>query len=278
MSQEIQNSPSTLIDDPFGIRMIDFSIRVPERSEMFNEVEARTYIEGCDYPESADDLLLAIEIQNRFGPEAVNRARILDAMCGPGRLGKELLVMGAEHVSFHDGHQTMLDHAGAQASAVVRPWQTFSLIKSDVEAIPVADNSFDLVVCHNSIHQLHDEEKLRRSMAELLRVTAAAGHLVIADYQRSMDPGFADALEERLKETREDIVPLLVPTFQAAFSKTEFATALDGNPEVASLTIIDGAMPEVSELLQLRVDADPVKGHVLDFSPISQRVIVRKVA
>src|SRR3989344_9036625 len=73
--------------DPFGLRGLDFSTRVPEKSEIFTGTDAQIYIDGCDYPESADDLLLALEVQQLFGPERIRRMSMLDAMCGPGRLG-----------------------------------------------------------------------------------------------------------------------------------------------------------------------------------------------
>ena len=70
--------------DPFGLRRFDFRTRIPEESEMFTPEEAKLYIHGCDYPESVDDLLLAWEIEQRFG--SLGDEVILDAMCGPGKI------------------------------------------------------------------------------------------------------------------------------------------------------------------------------------------------
>ena len=115
--------------DPFGLRGFDFRTRVPEKSEMFDESEARAYINGCDYPETVDDLLLALEVQNLFGSKAIRDMRIMDAMCGPGRLGRELMALGAQHVIFHDGDQIMISHAKNQAAAVMQSGQNVGIVK-----------------------------------------------------------------------------------------------------------------------------------------------------
>ena len=263
--------------DPFGLGHIDFSIRVPEKSEMFDATEAKLYIDGCDYPESADDLLLALEIQSLFGYDEIRSMSILDTMCGPGRLGRELLTLGADQVVFHDGHQTMLENAKEKASHVTHPRQKIATVLSPVENITLPDNSFDLVVCHNSTHQLSNLEKLRIAMKEFLRVATPGGHIVIADYQRATSPDYLRALEERLQYTKPEIVPLLIPTFKAAFSKDEFADILLSMPGIKSWTVTDAQAPNGLSLDMINaVNADPIKGHFMDYSSISLRAVVEK--
>lgn len=262
--------------DPFGLRGFDFSARVPEKSEMFNATEAQAYIDGCDYPETADDLLLALEIQNLMGTDSIPNLRILDTMCGPGRLGREFLDLGANRVVFHDGNETMTTHAANQAIKTMRPGQMIGIVTSLVDNIPIPDNSFDLVVCHNSTHQLSSIDRLRVTIEEFLRLTAPGGHVVIADFQRGNTPEFLTALEERLRWTRPEIVPLLVPTFTAAFSKEEFENVLRSIPCAQNWSVTDAKAPILTPDLQKRVEKDPVKGHLMDYSPISLRVIIQK--
>lgn len=262
--------------DPFGLRGFDFNVRVPEKLEMFTEEEARTYIDGCDYPESADDLLLALEMQRLFGSERIRGISIVDAMCGPGRLGRELLSLGARRVIFHDGSDTMTAHARNQALVVLQPGQSMNITTSLVDNILLPDNMFDLVVCHNSTHQLSSIDKLRIALEEFLRITSPGGHIVIADYQRATTPEFLMALEERLQWTKPEIVPFLIPTFTAAFSKNEFTTVLQLIPGIQKWSVTDAQSPVLTSKMQKRVDADPVKGHLMDFSSISLRVIVQK--
>lgn len=261
-------------EDKFGLERVNFRKRTPEKSEIFSEEEARTYIDGCDYPESADDLLLAWEIKQKH--PNLKEMSILDVMSGPGRLGRELLRLGAKSVTFHDGHETMLDHATKQARGAINQGQEIHEVLSQVDSMPIPDNTFDLVVSHNSTHQLGGVGKLRRTMRELLRVTKPGGTVMIADYQRGTSPEFRRHLEERLKATKPEIVPLLVPTFTAAFSKEEFSDAVKSQPDAENWSVTDANPPAMTRRMKQRVDQDPVKGHLMDFSPISQRVTVRK--
>lgn len=273
MKENIFNSAE---QDPFGLRKRDFSNRVPEKSEMFTPKEVKTYIEGCDYPESVDDLLLAWEIREWFSTTGIQNMHILDAMCGPGRLGRELLNLGAQNITFLDGDETMITHANKQASVIIKPGQHINNVVALVDNIAIRDDIFDLVVCHNSTHQLSDTDKLRKALSEFLRVTKSGGFVLIADYQRNTSSEFLSALEERLQWTKPEIVPLLVPTFSAAFSKEEFNTALETIPGIRSWLVTDAELPNLTHEMEERVNRDPVKGHVLDFSPISLRAIAQK--
>lgn len=262
--------------DPFGLRGFDFSVRVPEKSEIFDAGEARAYIEGCDYPESADDLLLALEMQRLFGPVAIRGMRILDAMCGPGRLGREFLGLGTQRVWFHDGDEIMTEHTKEEALKVLADGQAIDIITSPVEEIPISDNTFDLVISHNATHQMASVDRLSLAMREFVRITAPGGHVVIADYQRSTTPNFFRALEERLHFTRPEIVPLLIPSFTAAFSKAEFGSVICSIAGIRKFLVTDAEPPVLDQKMWQRVDADFVKGHLMDFSPISLRAIVQK--
>lgn len=262
--------------DPFGLRGFDFNVRVPEKSELFDADEARAYIEGCDYQESVDDLLLALEMQRLFGPVAIRGMRILDAMCGPGRLGREFLDLGVQSVVFHDGDAIMTSHAKEEVAKVINDGQTIDVITSPVEEISAPDNMFDLVICHNATHQMANIERLSLAMREFVRITAPGGYVVIADYQRSTTPNFFRALEERLHFTKPEIVPLLIPSFTAAFSKGEFGSVVCSIPGIRKVLVTDAEPPVLNQTMWQRVEQDFVKGHIMDYSQISLRVIVQK--
>lgn len=263
-------------NNPFGLRGLDFSMRIPEKFEIFTDTEAQTYITSCDYPESVDDLLLALEMQGLFGPERIRSMSVLDVMCGPGRLGRELLGLGVQRVVFHDGDETMIAHARNQALMIMQDGQSIDTVTSDVVDIPHPDNEFDLIICHNSTHQLSSIHRLDQVMQEFLRLTVPGGHIVIADYQRAATPEFFNALEERLQWTRPEIVPLLIPSFMATFSKQEFADVLASIPGIRKWSVTDAQPPVLTAQMQEVVDKDPVKGHLIDYGPISLRAIVQK--
>lgn len=274
MKKEIQIIQSD--SDQFGLGRFDFSIRTPEKSEMFDKNDAQTYIDGCDYPESADDLLLALEMQRLFGAENIRRMKILDAMCGPGRLGREFLNLGAHHVVFQDGDETMISHARNKAFEIMRSGQNMGFVTSNVDNILLPDNMFDLIIVHNATHQLSSLSRLSIVMEEFLRITTARGHIVIADYQRATTPEFFQALKDRLKFTKPEIVPLLIPSFTASFSKDEFTRVIKKMSGVMNWSVTNAQTPTLTADMQKRVNSDPVKGHLMDFSPISLLAIVQK--
>lgn len=262
--------------DPFGLRKLDFTRRVPEHSEMFTREEALTYIKGCDYPSSVDDWLLARELAQQFGKRRLRTMSVLDVMSGPGRLGREISKMGAGFVVEHDGDETMLTHARRQAWARTA-FGKMGFVHSPVEHIALPDNTFDLVVSHNSTHQMASLDRLRSALTEMFRLTKPGGSLIVADYQRNTSPDFLRALEERLRWTKQSIVPLLLPTFSAAFSKQEFADVLASLPGVGQWSVTDAEPPKnLSSWSRQKINRDPVRGHLLDFSPISLRAVARK--
>ncbi len=263
--------------DLFGLRKVDFIRRVSEKTEMFSREEARTYIDGCDYPESVDDLLMAWEIQKRFNHVGLENMTILDAMCGPGRLGRELLNLGAQHVVFHDGDPIMIEHAQRKAAEIIELKQNISTVLSLVDEISLPSDEIDLVVCHNSTHQLSSQGKLGEAMIEFVRLVRPGGFVMVADYQRNTTPEFLEALEERLEETKPEIIPLLIPTFMAAFSKKEWQQVLESTPGVSSFLVTDAEFPkDLTPKMWEKVIKDPVKGHLMDYGPISLRVLAQK--
>lgn len=145
-----------------------------------------------------------------------------------------------------------------------------------MDEISLPDAMFDLVVCHNSTHQLSSMDRLELTIEELLRLTAPGGRIVVADYQRSTKPAFLRSLEERLRNTKPEIVPLLIPTFMAAFSKREFMSVLQLIPGIKSWSVTDAKPPVLTPGLQERVNSDPVRGHLMDYSSISLRADIQK--
>jgi ubiquinone/menaquinone biosynthesis C-methylase UbiE len=132
------------------------------------------------------------------------------------------------------------------------------------------------VLCHNSLPQLENIGRLRQAIAEMLRVTKPGGYVVIADYQRSNSLAFKNALSQRLAETRPEIVQLLLDTFLAAWSKEEFESVISSLEAADEFQIEEARLPSITPAMFMRMIEDPVLGHVMDRSPISQLIIIRK--
>ena len=94
----------------------------------------------------------------------------LDAACGTGRHTAYLAALGHE-VSGVDNSPEMLERARDKVPGG-------SFYEADLSALPLADDSVDLVVCAIALSHLPN---LDPALAELVRVLRPNGHLVVSD-------------------------------------------------------------------------------------------------
>ncbi len=100
--------------------------------------------------------------------------RILDLGCGDGRHLVWFAAQGFEMVGL-DAAPTGLKLAeGFLAEA----GQKAELVRADIAAIPLADGSFDAVICVQVINH-QDIDDIRRTVAEILRVLRSSGWLFL---------------------------------------------------------------------------------------------------
>ncbi|XVQ09916.1 class I SAM-dependent methyltransferase [Spirillospora sp. CA-255316] len=96
--------------------------------------------------------------------------RVLDAGCGEGYLSRTLSAKGAEVVGV-DAAQGLIDAARAHPDG-----GAVSYHRAGVDAMPVADASFDLVVCNHLFSHLQDPAD---AIGEFARVLRSGGRLVV---------------------------------------------------------------------------------------------------
>lgn len=113
--------------------------------------------------------------------------RILDAGCGEGYLTRELTSRGA---GFVDGVDTCAEFVAAAASHPAHDPARARFRQADVAALPLPDDSVDLVVANRLPHGLSDPG---RRFVEFARVVRPAGRLVMV----TMHPCFYVARGER---------------------------------------------------------------------------------
>jgi len=58
----------------------------------------------------------------------------------------------------------------------------FAAVAAGGEALPFPDGSFDLVYCVAVMHHVADPALVRRTLAEMARVTKAGGHVLVWDH------------------------------------------------------------------------------------------------
>lgn len=162
--------------------------------------------------------------------EASDSARALDVACGPGFLTLALAKRCREAIGL-DATDAFL--ALARDEAKRRDLDNVRFERADVEEIPFAAGCFDLVTCRAAFHHF---PRPQRVIAEMARVTAPGGRIVVADLLGSEDAGQAE-LHDRIER-------LCDPTHARALPESEFMRIF----EVAGL--------EVSRNLQSSLDYD----------------------
>jgi len=118
---------------------------------------------------------------------ALHCRRILDVACGTGEQARMLAKAGLA-VSGLDLSPAMLAVARRKSP------QTVAFFRGNAEKMPFASASFDCVTISLALHEM--EDKMRTgAVAEIVRVLAPGGHLIVYDYaplrSRGSAPGLA---------------------------------------------------------------------------------------
>lgn len=90
--------------------------------------------------------------------------RILDLGCGPGNTALKLVQRSCQLTGL-DISLEFVKHARQQ----VQPYREASWVQSDAENLPLANESFDVVVSMGTLHHLPNPEKAVREISRLLR-------------------------------------------------------------------------------------------------------------
>ena len=154
--------------------------RVLEPEVMEGEAEAAAYDEL--------DRLWGDIIFQGFAESAlrmgVARGRVLDVGTGSGRIAIRLAKLNPLfNIEAIDLSESMLELGRVNARREGVANLTFAL--GDAKRIPHADHSFDLVICHQLLHQLPDPLVALR---ELNRVARSEGAILVRDVRRLPEP------------------------------------------------------------------------------------------
>jgi SAM-dependent methyltransferase len=129
----------------------------------------------------------------RFAQEELRRCtsgRLLDLGCGAGRNAVPLARLGWEVVGI-DLSQPMLS-AGAQRVRDAKLGDHLHWLRAPMDAIPVRDCSFDLVIAHGIWNLARSGAEFRSAIAEAARVSKPGAGLFVFTFSRNTFPPQTD--------------------------------------------------------------------------------------
>ena len=152
--------------------------------------QAATFAESAvlGAPEQIQPVLQAVDIHPHD--------RVLDVGCGTGFLLVGAAERAAQVVGF-DATPAMLNEARKRVEAA--GLANVTLREGNAEAMPFADERFDVVLCRLMLHHLADPQRV---LCEIHRVLKPGGRLALCDIIAADDPGKAD-LHNRLERLRD---------------------------------------------------------------------------
>jgi ubiquinone/menaquinone biosynthesis C-methylase UbiE len=158
-------------------------------------------------------------IVNAAAPKSEDRA--IDLACGPGSIVCTLAETVA-HATGLDATPAMLDEARALATRSGRSNVTW--LEGDVYRVPYPDGAFTIVTCRFAFHHFVDPIA---AFAEMVRLAAPGGRIVLCDGMASADPAKAETFNamERWRD------PSTVEFRTEAYLQRLFVNAGLGEPE-----------------------------------------------
>lgn len=105
---------------------------------------------------------------------------VLDAGCGTGMTTRRLSQKGVRVVGLDLSLQSL------RYQREVAPEPAVPLVRGDVTVLPFPDETFDRVLCANTLQQLPDGEHRQRCIAELARVARPGARIVVTTHNYSV--------------------------------------------------------------------------------------------
>jgi ubiquinone/menaquinone biosynthesis C-methylase UbiE len=218
---------------------------------------------------------------------ATAEERALDVACGPAFLTMALAERCRAAVGL-DGTDVFVAHARAESRK--RGLANVRFVLGDVERMPLADRTFDVVTCRAAFHHLPCPEIVLR---EMIRVSKRSARFVIADMVASEDPATAarhDEVERLCDPTH--VHALAESEFERLFARLDLAVASKKHARVEYSVeewIAHGGPPaeradEIRRRLRDSMDGDRlglavhVEGGELKFSHVVVAFLVEKHA
>jgi ubiquinone/menaquinone biosynthesis C-methylase UbiE len=161
--------------------------REPDRECPQDDAAFEAYRRTSSWPVFVLERYITLEALSKLKP----RGRLVDAGCGPGFLAAKITQKYPElNVIGLDINETAIKMA--QKAWKSNQNDNLELLNGDVQRMPFANDSLDLVVSSLSLHHWPDAQKAFR---EIRRVLKPGGRFLIFDLRRDGPAGFYWALK-----------------------------------------------------------------------------------
>lgn len=193
-------------------KTIFFSKRIPE-PKMMGEIEMQAFekLSEENYKRWLIPLVDDVLRYNKKGNPI-----ILDVGCGPGLLTKEFVLRSrAFSVTGIDISRVAI----GMAKKNCKEFSNASFMAGNVDHLPFPSDSFDIVVCKDTLHHFSDPKK---AMREMLRVVKKGGMVYVQDLRRDV-PWY---LLKRVVSRNNVMEKLIYYSTRAAYTKEEIGKML----------------------------------------------------
>jgi len=210
--------------------------RVPEPEVMDDsgEVEAYSSAAAMAHLSAIDDTFVAHAerlLRGRFSPGEAGRA--LDIGCGPGQIVLKLAQRWPGwHFTGVDRSANMVcqalaarDQAAPRATDELAARVNFQV--ADGSNLPFADAGFDLVLCNSVLHHLEEPARL---FAEIARVAAPGGAILLRDLRRPSRLAYPLHVRWHGRHYSGLMYKLYCDSVRAAYQPEELAALLRASP------------------------------------------------
>jgi len=210
--------------------------RVPEPEVMDDcgEVEAYSSAAAQTHLNEIDDTFVAHAerlVHGRSSPREAGRA--LDIGCGPGQIVLKLAQRwpGWRFAGVDRSANMVREALAARDRAAQRAAGQFAarveFFVADGSRLPFAEASFDLVLCNSVLHHL---EQPARLFAEVARVAAPGGAILVRDLRRPSRLAYPLHVRWYGRHYTGLMYKLYCDSVRAAYSPEELAALLRGSP------------------------------------------------
>jgi ubiquinone/menaquinone biosynthesis C-methylase UbiE len=200
--------------------------RIPEQEVMDDsaEVEAYSSAAAMAYLTALDDTFIA-HAERLIGHKGTAEPRsALDIGCGPGQILLKLAQrLPAWRFIGVDRSTTMIQQALAARDKAGPSAGRVEFRVADGKQLPFADNTFDLVICNSVLHHV---EKPRHLFAEIARVSAPGGAILLRDLRRPSRVTYPLHVRWHGRHYRGVMYKLYCASVRAAYRPDELAAML----------------------------------------------------